>query len=366
MLTRYGLPLLAVGMFVFAAIQMTNAQQQKPPAVPPVQPAKSPFLNQLAGSGIVEPETENLSIGTHLPGIVNEVFVKVGDMVRPGMPLFRLDERQLRAELDVRVANLGSAQAMLDKLNSSPRREEVPPLKAKVMEADANLQDQIKAYDRVKRIGTNAISEDEVTRRQMAVEVAKAQVLKAESELALLEAGAWNFDKLVATAAVTQMTASVNQTKTELDRLTVRAPRMPTREGEAPRDTSAGPDMTEFKVLQVNIRPGEFVGTVQGQPLIVLGRVGNLHVRIDIDENDIGRFRTTLKGNAQPRGNSAVVIPIRFVRVEPYVIPKRSLTGSNTERVDTRVLQVIYRLETTDQILYVGQQMEVFLNTDES
>ena len=55
-------------------------------------------------------------------------------------------------------------------------------------------------------------------------------------------------------------------------------------------------------------------------------------------------------------------IPLTFVRVEPYVVPKRSLTGDNTERVDTRVLQVIYEVATTDQTLFVGQQMDVFLD----
>ena len=83
---------------------------------------------------------------------------------------------------------------------------------------------------------------------------------------------------------------------------------------------------------------------------------------MDIDENDIPRFRPNLPGVAKPRGNASQEFGLRFVRVEPYVIPKRSLTGGNTERVDTRVLQVIYAIETTGRPLYVGQQMDVFLD----
>jgi hypothetical protein len=52
-----------------------------------------------------------------------------------------------------------------------------------------------------------------------------------------------------------------------------------------------------------------------------------------------------------------------FVRVEPYVVPKRSLTGDNTERIDTRVLQVIYKVKDPGDNLYVGQQVDVFVNT---
>lgn len=357
MLTRYLLPILGVIAFGFAIKQMTAAQQKHPPATPPVEPAKSPFAKQLAGSGIVEPETENISIGTHLPGIVEQVHVKVGDTVRPGMPLFRLDDRQLQAELEVRKAAVVSAQATLEKLNNV-RAEEQPPLRAKVSEMTANLDDQNKQLVRLQRLGV-AASEDELTRREAGVAMAKAQLEKAKADLALQEAGAWKYDRLVAQSAVKQAQAQLDQTSTELTRLSVKAPRF---KWDLP---SLASDTTEFKVLQVNVRPGEFVATVSGQPLIVLGYIGKLHVRVDIDENDIGRFRANLPGFAQPRGNPHVKIPITFVRVEPYVIPKRSLTGSNTERVDTRVLQVIYRIDSADQPLYVGQQMEVFLNAAE-
>jgi hypothetical protein len=52
------------------------------------------------------------------------------------------------------------------------------------------------------------------------------------------------------------------------------------------------------------------------------------------------------------------------VRVEPYVVPKVSLTGSSTERVDTRVLQVIYSFECPkDRPVYVGQQVDLFVKS---
>jgi HlyD family secretion protein len=95
----------------------------------------------------------------------------------------------------------------------------------------------------------------------------------------------------------------------------------------------------------------------------VLGNVTQLHVRVDIDEYDIPRFvpqapaRATLKG--QPTKD---FFPLRFVRIEPYVVPKKSLTGDNTERVDTRVLQVIYAVDTRGKRLFVGQQLDVFID----
>src|SRR5207248_6315818 len=117
-------------------------------------------------------------------------------------------------------------------------------------------------------------------------------------------------------------------------------------------------------VLQVNLRPGEFVGTPPNQPLVVLGDIDQLHVRVDIDENDIHRFRPGGRALAALRGDPRQTFPLRFVRVEPFVIPKKALTGDNTERVDTRVLQVVYAIDAADAPLYVGQQLDVFLEVE--
>lgn len=70
-------------------------------------------------------------------------------------------------------------------------------------------------------------------------------------------------------------------------------------------------------------------------------------MRVDIDENDAWRFRPGAPALAYVRGNPDLKTPLRFERFEPYVIPKQSLTGDTTERVDTRVLQVIYSLRAS-------------------
>ena len=363
MLTRYALPVLAVVSFTFAMLQMTKAQQKPPPASPPVDPGKAPFARQVSGAGIVEPETENISIGSHLAGVVQAVHVRVDDRIRAGDRLFELDDRQLKAEFAMRKATLESQIAQETKLIQMPRPEELPPLRAKVDEAMSNLEDKTGLYERVKeRVKTSpVISIDEVSSRKAGAEMAKAQLEKAIAELKLSEAGAWKFDKNIASVAVLQAKAQLDQTETELQRLKVLAPRVRKPGADRTKEPIPDADLVEFKVLQVNVRPGEYVAATSGQPLVVLGTVGKLNVRVDIDENDIGRFRTDLKGFASPRGNPSKQYPISFVRVEPYVIPKKSLTGGNTERVDTRVLQVIYTVDDPKAPLYVGQQLDVSL-----
>jgi hypothetical protein len=83
---------------------------------------------------------------------------------------------------------------------------------------------------------------------------------------------------------------------------------------------------------------------------------------VDIDEHDIPRFRPGAPAKATLRGDPRHEFRLSFVRVEPYVVPKKSLTGDNTERVDTRVLQVIYCFDQVDRPVYVGQQLDVFVD----
>jgi len=62
-------------------------------------------------------------------------------------------------------------------------------------------------------------------------------------------------------------------------------------------------------------------------------------------ESDRARFKEDAKAEAKTRGFPRQTLPLRFVRVEPSIVPKRSLTGDTAERVDTRVMQVIYAID---------------------
>ncbi len=189
-----------------------------------------------------------------------------------------------------------------------------------------------------------AATEVERDDAQAAFDVAEAQLKKAQAELALLKAGAWQSDLKLTEAAVQRAKAEVERIKTQIELLKIKAP-------------------IGGRILKVDVRPGEFVATPASEPLIVMGATDILHVRVDIDEQDIPRFRPGTKAVARLRGGSEQTFDLDFVRVEPYVVPKKSLTGDNTERIDTRVLQVIYKVNRPGENLYVGQQVDVFVNT---
>jgi HlyD family secretion protein len=175
-----------------------------------------------------------------------------------------------------------------------------------------------------------------------AEKAAVAALARAEADLKKIKAGSWVEDIKVAEASLKQSEASVASMKIMIDRLTVRA-------------------LVDGEVLQVHVRPGQFAAMNWNEPLIVLGDVKTLHVRVDIDENDLPMFSPGAEAVATLKGRPSVRFLLEFVKFEPYVIPKKSLTGDNSERVDTRVLQAIYAIREFPTPVYVGQQMDVYL-----
>ena len=307
---KYTLPLLAIAGILFAVYTVINGNKPTPIATAVTEPSSAPFKAFIAGAGIIEAQSQNIAIGTPLPGIVTTVAVKVGDRVKAGAPLFYLDDRDTRATLAIKLADLAKA-------------------KADVSIAKATYSDSKSLSDLAEAVtDRRAISTEELLRRRNMMLITKARL---ESALALVQ----------------QAQASLADTETTLNLLVVRAP-------------------VEGEVLQVNVRPGEFAQAgFLNTPLLVLGNLDQLHVRVDIDENDAWRFDKKSRAIAFLRGNRSFKVDLNLAYVEPYVVPKRSLTGDSNERVDTRVLQVLYRFDRKQLPLYVGQQMDVFIEAED-
>src|SRR5580658_5561288 len=114
MFTKLGLPALAVAGVIFCVYTVVQARQAPPQAQPIVEPPTRPDkVNMIAGSGLVEARRENIPIGVNIPGVVTQVYVKKGENVKAGAPLFRIDERDFKAQLGVNEAQLAAAKAQL-------------------------------------------------------------------------------------------------------------------------------------------------------------------------------------------------------------------------------------------------------------
>ena len=352
MIRKFVFPLLAVVGLVLAvyAVKATNTA---PPTTQPIaSPPRAPYPSYVAGAGLIEASTENIAIGTLVPGVVVDVAVQIGQRVKAGDPLFATDDAELKAQANVEQASIRSAEEQLTKLTQSPRPEDVPPLEAKARSAEANASRLQREFERLDRAG-EGVSRDERDRAFFAAESARADLAAAQADLARTKAGAWAPDLAIARAAVEAARSRLAAVNVEIARRTVRAP-------------------IDATVLQVKVRRGEYASAGPlATPLMLLGNVDTLHVRVDIDENDAWRVRDGAKAQASARGNRLLKTDLAFVRMEPYIVPKRSLTGDSSERVDTRVLQAIYAFDAAafekanGSRVYPGQQMDVFIESDQ-
>lgn len=291
---------------IAAGFVLVRRLRQQPPAPPPVaEPTRSPYEHFVAAAGIIEARRENVAVAAPRPGLITRVLVEVGSDVTDNQPLLQLDSREAEARL-------GTAQAQLDSLTAARRVEEV------------TIADWTDQFERTQRLQEQAVAtEDERKRKWFTLEAAKARLQRIDADLAAAR-------------------AQIHQAQVELDVLTVRAPR-------------------DGRVLQVNVRAGEFATTAAERPLLVLGDVKALQVRADVDEQNAPQVVAGQPATAFLKGDNQRPMPLRFVRIEPYVVPKRSLTGDSSERVDTRVLQIIFEMTPPAFPIYVGQQVDVFI-----
>ena len=279
---------------------------RKPAAAAPLvaEPPRAPFAKSIGARGLVESVDENIRIAPAIAGLVVEVPVTVGQAVKKGDVLIKQDTRESEAMVTAQAAEIAALQTM-------------------VAEAEIALADKRDRRARVEKMAT-AASEDERQRTQFATRAGEAQLATTKAKIATAE-------------------AQLDRMKVQVELLTIRA----LRDGVA---------------LQVNIRPGEFASPAAKDPALLIGK-NELQIRADIDEDNASRFSKEMPARAYIKGRRDVEIALRFSRIEPYIVPKKSLTGESGERVDTRVLQVIYQFDRPKGAeVFVGQQMDVFLD----
>ena len=298
---KFLLPILAVVGAIIALVVVFWSQKKEPVPTVLFPASKSPYPHAIYGAGLIEASTENISIGAPFVELITDIYVVEGDRVKAGQPLFKVDTRLLEAQRETAASQLKLAMINFE-----------------------NYKTQFSFYERV--TDRRAVSEQSYQTAFYAMKEAEQEVSVAQGQL--------------------------KQIETDIERSTVRAP-------------------VDGEILQVNAHIGEIYQAdgyhitlpyyTLETSLILMGTVNPLQMRIEIDEEDCWRFRPGAPATAFVRGNANINFPMIFARVEPYVLPKTTFTGAEIERLDTRVLQVLYRFDKKDVPVYAGQLLDVYI-----
>ncbi len=350
-LSFLGLLAGCVGAYLFGVTQ--------PPLPPAFAPPSNPFPTGIYAEGIVEsdqPSGANINIYPEVPGTVKRILVAEGEQVRKGQPLLLIDESVQRATVEQQQSQAQAAKTLLEELRAQPRKENLDVAKAQVDAAQAALktaQDELAKQQSAYELNPKSISRDALDSAANAAEVAKANLEVARKQYDLTKAGAWIYDINNQEKTYNALQKAYESSSALLAKYTLVAPR-------------------DGVVMAINVTPGSFVSTTGAydqytegaEPLLTLGSSpGWLNVRCYVDEILVPRLPApgSIKAQMSVRGSS-VKIAMEYVRVQPFVSPKIELADQKEERVDVRVLPVIFKVRKPDGMnLYPGELVDVYI-----
>ncbi|WP_034295922.1 HlyD family secretion protein [Herbaspirillum sp. RV1423] len=329
------------------------------PQSPLFAPTANPYADGIFANGIVESAQtngSNINIYPEVAGTVAKVVVTEGDTVTAGQTLMVLDDTAQRLVVEQQKSQAEATLAALEELKAQPRKETLAASKAQLDLAAANERTAQDQFDKQKAsfdIEPRSVSRDVLDNARNALKTAQASREVAKRQYELVRAGAWSYDIRNLQKQYEALSSSSKAAEVLLGKYTIKAP-------------------VDGVVLALNTSSGSYISaqgvydtyTQANKPAIMMGgKQDYLNVRCYIDEILINRLPSpgVIKAQMSIRG-SGLHIPLEFVRIQPYVSPKISLSDQRQERVDLRVLPVIFRFaKTAEMKIYPGQLVDVYV-----
>ena len=227
---------------------------------------------------------------------INEVVVALpvaqGSVVKKGTLLVQLDNTFQLAQVSKAEAEVGLAEANLDKLRNGARKEDVASASAKVAEARAALVESVASYNRSFNLNKQKVISDAALDKDLASrDISRASLKNAQGELHKLTNGTREEDLHMAEASLDAASATLNSEQKKLSDLSITATRdgildsLPWNLGE--RVTTGSP----LAVVLAGIAP--FARVYVPEPYRVKLHAGDqLLVRVDgVEKPIMGQLR---------------------------------------------------------------------------
>jgi HlyD family secretion protein len=300
---------------------------------------------QTVAPGRVEPSSGAIKIAAPVMEVIAQVLVKVNDEVFAGEPLIRLTDNEARARLAAAEAQVAFRLRARDDETAPPRRATRRRAEDAVANADNAVVEAQAALDKAsidRRAGRGSDVDREAART--ALSQAQERLKQQKAELRRIEADASTPRPNVADGQVNVARAELAAAAAAIGKLTIRAPIAGT-------------------VLQVNAKPGELAGPSSAQPLLVIGDVSALRVRVELEERDFGEIKIgqpVLVRAAAVRGREFAG-KVSFIA--PIVEQGRINARGQRNVTDVDVVEVLVDLAQADP-LAVGMKVDVYFQPD--
>ncbi len=353
LLAGIGLLLGIAGAVYFSA--------RNPPQSPAFAPTANPYAHAIYANGIIESAQgsgENINVYPEVSGPVVKIFATEGQVLKAGQPLLLIDASVQAATTAQLKAQADAAGALLDELRHQPRPEALEVARAQVEAATASLRqvrDTLMKLRQSAELDPRSVGKDALDTAENVVRVAEANLEVSRRQYELTHAGAWSYDiqnqEKVYQAAKKQYASA----DALLSKYTLSAP-------------------VDGPVIRLNAALGSYVSpqglydsyTQANTPIAVMSTAQRYYgVRVYVDEILLPRLAAPehLVAQMQLRGTD-VKLPLEFVRIQPNVSPKIELSDQRQERVDLRVLPVLFRFAKPDKVnVYPGQLVDVYIGS---
>jgi HlyD family secretion protein len=274
--------------------------------------------NELKLSGNIE--LTDVQVSFKIAGWVEKREVDEGMMVKTGNVVARLDTSDLVEQVRIRESELETARATLAELEAGSRPQEIAEAKAAVDVARAEVLDAKSNFDRISPLWNKKIAGyQEYISAQAAYDAAVARLAQAKERYSLVKEGPRK-------EVIDQARGKLHEAQSALDLARVQL-------GYA---TLLSP--ISGVVLSENIESGEFVQP--GTPVVTIGDIENVWLRVYINETDLGRVKL---------GQKAKIVtdtyPGKFYegRVS-FISSEAEFTPKNVQTQEERV-KLVYRMK---------------------
>ncbi len=302
---------------------------------------KSP-ANLVPGSGRIEPRSEEIKISSQVSGKLKSVLVEEGDLIEKGQVLAELENADFVALVASAQARLKIREAELLKLKNGSRTEERREAQANVREAEAQVANAKLEYERKQKLlAEGFIARHDVDTLDRNYQVAQARLEALRERMNLIETQTRDEDLARAEAEVQLAQAEVQEAQARLAKTIIRSP-------------------ISGIVLRKHLHIGESVSDTNPNPIVTISDRLAQRVRVDIDESDVAKVKLGQKAYVTADAFGEKQFYGKVVQVGQILGKKNIRTEEPTERVDTKILEVLIELEP-DTRLPLGLRVNAFL-----